>query len=161
MGFRQIISMLDGITEEEDMYSVWNDKIAGKNWKFLVSEIFMYWILIVLWEASKHVRFFTNLKISKKLLKPAITVEDKDVTAAKVLVEKTDPKLKSNKIAVQLDHLRKVFPTSWCGGDHKVAVNDVSFNIPEGECFALLGINGAGKTTTFKMLTGDINPTAG
>ncbi len=44
---------------------------------------------------------------------------------------------------------------------HKVGVNDVSFTIPEGECFALLGINGAGKTTTFKMLTGDINPTSG
>uniref|UniRef100_A0A8C2KP21 ABC transporter domain-containing protein n=1 Tax=Cyprinus carpio TaxID=7962 RepID=A0A8C2KP21_CYPCA len=28
-------------------------------------------------------------------------------------------------------------------------------------CFGLLGINGAGKTTTFKMLTGDISPTAG
>ncbi len=29
------------------------------------------------------------------------------------------------------------------------------------QCFGLLGINGAGKTTTFKMLTGDISPTAG
>lgn len=33
--------------------------------------------------------------------------------------------------------------------------------MPEGECFGLLGVNGAGKTTTFKMLTGDITPTAG
>ncbi|KAG1680693.1 ATP-binding cassette sub-family A member 1 [Nymphon striatum] len=30
-----------------------------------------------------------------------------------------------------------------------------------GECFGLLGVNGAGKTSTFKMLTGDINVTAG
>ena len=47
------------------------------------------------------------------------------------------------------------------GDDYKVAVHDVSLTIPEGECFALLGVNGAGKTTTFKMLTGDINPTSG
>ncbi|KAI5091183.1 ATP-binding cassette sub-family A member 12 [Silurus meridionalis] len=41
------------------------------------------------------------------------------------------------------------------------AVNKLSFSIPAGECFGLLGVNGAGKTTTFKMLTGDISPTHG
>ncbi|KAF5903388.1 ATP-binding cassette sub-family A member 12, partial [Clarias magur] len=41
------------------------------------------------------------------------------------------------------------------------AVNKLSFGIPAGECFGLLGVNGAGKTTTFKMLTGDISPTDG
>ncbi|MCJ8732883.1 hypothetical protein PDJAM_G00216800 [Pangasius djambal] len=41
------------------------------------------------------------------------------------------------------------------------AVNKLSFAIPAGECFGLLGVNGAGKTTTFKMLTGDISPTHG
>ena len=34
------------------------------------------------------------------------------------------------------------------------AVNDLSFNISEGEIFALLGPNGAGKTTTVRMLLG-------
>ena len=33
------------------------------------------------------------------------------------------------------------------------AVNDVSFDVAEGEIFAFLGPNGAGKTTTIKMLT--------
>ncbi|TTA11863.1 ATP-binding cassette sub-family A member 12 [Bagarius yarrelli] len=41
------------------------------------------------------------------------------------------------------------------------AVKKLSFGIPAGECFGLLGVNGAGKTTTFKMLTGDISPTHG
>lgn len=53
-----------------------------------------------------------------------------------------------------------MFKSGLCSG-HKVAVNDISFTIPEGECFALLGINGAGKTSIFKMLTGDINMTSG
>ena len=33
----------------------------------------------------------------------------------------------------------------------KVAVNNISFEIKEGELFSLLGVNGAGKTTTIKM----------
>ena len=43
----------------------------------------------------------------------------------------------------------------------KVAVNNISLNIKEGELFALLGVNGAGKTTTIKMLCGLILPTEG
>ncbi|KAI1307954.1 Phospholipid-transporting ATPase ABCA3 [Halotydeus destructor] len=42
-----------------------------------------------------------------------------------------------------------------------VAVNGLSFGVHQKEIFGLLGVNGAGKTTTFKMLTGDILPTAG
>ncbi len=41
------------------------------------------------------------------------------------------------------------------------AVNDVSFNVDEGEIFAFLGPNGAGKTTTIKMLTTLLKPTSG
>jgi len=36
----------------------------------------------------------------------------------------------------------------------KRAVDDLSFEIKNGELFALLGVNGAGKTTTIKMLSG-------
>jgi len=42
-----------------------------------------------------------------------------------------------------------------------VAVNNVSFGLEYGECFALLGISGAGKTTTFKCLIGEEIPTLG
>ena len=41
------------------------------------------------------------------------------------------------------------------------AVDQVSFQVPQGEIFGLLGANGAGKTTVIKMLTGIIPPTAG
>lgn len=42
-----------------------------------------------------------------------------------------------------------------------VAVNNVSFNVKEGEVFAFLGPNGAGKTTTIKMLTTLLKPGSG
>jgi len=41
------------------------------------------------------------------------------------------------------------------------AVDDVTFSVKEGECFALLGPNGAGKTTIVKMLLDFTRPTAG
>ena len=41
------------------------------------------------------------------------------------------------------------------------AVNDVTFDIPDGCVFGLIGPNGAGKTTTFSMLAGYLTPTSG
>ena len=41
------------------------------------------------------------------------------------------------------------------------AVDKVSLEINEYECFALLGLNGAGKTTLINMLSTQINPTSG
>ena len=41
------------------------------------------------------------------------------------------------------------------------AVQDVSFQVEEGEIAGILGPNGAGKSTTIKMLTGSLYPTSG
>jgi branched-chain amino acid transport system ATP-binding protein len=41
------------------------------------------------------------------------------------------------------------------------AVNDVSFQVAEGELLALIGPNGAGKSTCFNMLNGQIKPDRG
>lgn len=43
----------------------------------------------------------------------------------------------------------------------KVAVNDISFTVNDGEILGLLGPNGAGKSTTMNMLTGYISSTSG
>lgn len=48
--------------------------------------------------------------------------------------------------AIEVNHLTKRF-------GKKVAVDDVSFNVQQGEVFGLLGPNGAGKTTTLRMMT--------
>jgi branched-chain amino acid transport system ATP-binding protein len=54
---------------------------------------------------------------------------------------------RSEKVILTVDHLIKQF-----GG--VTAVNDVSFEVREGEIFAVIGPNGAGKTTLFNMITG-------
>ena len=41
------------------------------------------------------------------------------------------------------------------------AVNDITFDVAEGERLAFIGPNGAGKSTTIKMLTGILYPTSG
>ncbi|UCG50793.1 MAG: ABC transporter ATP-binding protein [Candidatus Latescibacterota bacterium] len=42
-----------------------------------------------------------------------------------------------------------------------VAVNDLSFSIPQGQIVAFLGPNGAGKSTTMRILSGFLAPSAG
>ncbi len=41
------------------------------------------------------------------------------------------------------------------------AVNDISFDIQEGEIVGYIGANGAGKSTTIKMMSGILHPTSG
>ncbi|MGN0589955.1 ABC transporter ATP-binding protein [Ruminococcus sp.] len=43
----------------------------------------------------------------------------------------------------------------------KLAVNDISFTVEDGEILGFLGPNGAGKSTTMNMLTGYISSTSG
>jgi branched-chain amino acid transport system ATP-binding protein len=67
----------------------------------------------------------------------------------------TPPAPPAAAVAVlRAEHITKTF-----GG--LVAVNDVSFDVPEHSIVSLIGPNGAGKTTLFNMLTGLYRPTQG
>jgi ABC-2 type transport system ATP-binding protein len=55
---------------------------------------------------------------------------------------------------VEINHVVKSYAD-------KVAVDDLSFTIAQGEIFGLIGPNGAGKTTTIKMIMDIIKPDSG
>ena len=59
-----------------------------------------------------------------------------------------------NKMMLRAEHLVKKY-------GKRTVVNDVSFDVKQGEIVGLLGPNGAGKTTSFYMTTGLVVPNAG
>jgi len=61
---------------------------------------------------------------------------------------------RSSDLAIRTRGLRKVF-----GG--KVAVRNLTLDVPRGEVFGFLGPNGAGKSTSVKMLLGLVFSTSG
>ncbi|WP_222610607.1 ATP-binding cassette domain-containing protein [Undibacterium griseum] len=64
------------------------------------------------------------------------------------------PRCSTQGLAIEAEQLSRTF------GEFK-AVDQVSFQVPQGEIFGLLGANGAGKSTVIKMLTGILSQTAG
>ncbi len=56
--------------------------------------------------------------------------------------------------SVEVDHILKAY-------GNRAVVNDVSFDVSEGEIFGLIGPNGAGKTTTIRMMMDIIKPDSG
>ncbi len=63
---------------------------------------------------------------------------------------------------VELQNLTKVFPSrNKKSGESVVAVNDFTFEIPDGKLVGLLGPSGCGKSTTLYMISGLQQPTSG
>src|SRR5271168_4934894 len=58
------------------------------------------------------------------------------------------------RTVIQVSGIRKIYGST-------VAVDEVSFEVNEGEIFGLIGPNGAGKTTTMECIEGLRNPDRG
>ena len=64
------------------------------------------------------------------------------------------------KIALTVESLTKIYSTNKKNKPSK-ALNNLSFNVKQGEVFGLLGPNGAGKTTFLSILGGTVIKTGG
>src|SRR5699024_7595607 len=58
------------------------------------------------------------------------------------------------KNAIEIKQMKKKFEIN-------TAIEDITFNVKQGEIFGLLGPSGSGKTTTIKILTGQLTSTTG
>ena len=65
-----------------------------------------------------------------------------------------------NKYALTVENLTKVYSVSKNKKENK-ALNDLNFQVRQGEVFGLLGPNGAGKTTFLSILGGTVSKTEG
>ena len=65
-----------------------------------------------------------------------------------------------NKFALTVENLTKIYSNSKNKKQNK-ALNELNFNVKQGEVFGLLGPNGAGKTTFLSILGGAVTKTSG
>ena len=67
---------------------------------------------------------------------------------------------RKSEVVVSVRGLTKVFKDFWNRPKAR-AVDNVDFEVRQGEVFGLLGPNGSGKSTTVKLILGLLNPTKG
>eukprot|EP00039_Didymoeca_costata_P018273 m.332823 g.332823 ORF g.332823 m.332823 type:complete len:1854 (-) comp17014_c0_seq1:237-5798(-) len=117
----------------------------GMNILFCIVDLVLWGGLLLFVEYTKRKQFSTMSP------KQRTQTEDSDVAAERQRIEGHTDQLNDQLIVSRLTRKFKKF----------TAVDDLTFGVPAGECFGLLGVNGAGKTTTFRMMTGEISMSTG
>ena len=110
----------------------------------------------------------TNKKIKRfKLLSPdGKQIQDSSIKLTNNIIKNWGTRERSNKKLLDFINVTKVFDEgsiiSSKNSDSRVkALDNVSFNIYEGESFGLVGESGSGKSTIAKIISSLISPTSG
>jgi hypothetical protein len=129
--------------------TVWDNSVLGLEVIFMAWQSIVYLILamkidewssnpraVSMWQSFIKIITFQFLCSGRDSGEVVITApDDSDVVAEQERVLTGG----ANDDLIVVNQLTKVFDTG------KVAVNNISFGVPPGQCFGLLGINGAGK----------------
>lgn len=176
------------IDVQETGVSIFDPRVTGVPLIYLGVALVLYGSLLLLVDAVATYPGRFQRRRRRPSAEPAIELvgshespsfyeaEDDDVHRERQTVESLvrTPQLSGRDIetgapsrfpSILLYGLRRIFKarTCSCGAEARpiVAVRDLSFTVPSGQCFGFLGVNGAGKTTAMSMLTGVLRPTEG
>ncbi|CAD8082367.1 unnamed protein product [Paramecium sonneborni] len=130
-------------------------RVAGQDLLILTISGVGYMLIVFILEFFEDNGSLQKLGSNEASIPYNPKILDDDVEKEQQLCQNYRPKDQ----AILVRNLRKVFMLE--KKQHKVAVDNISFSVSNGEVFSLLGVNGAGKTTTFKILSGELKPTSG
>eukprot|EP00124_Ichthyophonus_hoferi_P000157 Ihof_evm21s5 gene=Ihof_evmTU21s5 len=137
-----------------DYLSLASPGIGGSVLALLIAGFFFMGLVLLM-----EYKFFIPAKreVAKLVPPEEREKEDFDVEAEYQRIMRGD----TAEDVITVQNLAKVYPPKSRKQKPKTAVDGLTFGIPTGECFGLLGVNGAGKTTTFGIMTGDHPPSFG
>ena len=153
IGYTEALADFD---DKDEPFNALELDSAGGDILMLGVDAVVYSFILFLFELyESNPRFRNFFLVNPVKIEENFYEREEDVENEELKALNTDPL----STMVNIRKLRKVFFPSFAPA--KVAVESISLNISESECFVLLGVNGAGKTTTFRMLTGEYFPTSG
>lgn len=127
------------------------DRLGRRIMEAWIAAVIIF-IGVILLEYKRYTKFTFSKKQQKQVNGIMLKERDADVVQEEHKVTSNlnldDPLVVRNVVKF---YQNKVYP----------AVNNVSFSIPRGQCFGLLGVNGAGKTSLFRILSGMQTATSG
>jgi ABC-type multidrug transport system fused ATPase/permease subunit len=126
----------------------------GGDIRALLIHFAVWTVMLILIESGMFQCLRGKLSCRKTLPTSTAEVQDDDVEEETARVKAAG----KGDMKVRVNGFRKIYSKSLGSCECPtplVAVENCSFGLDNGECFALLGTNGAGKTTTFKSLTNE------
>ena len=152
------ITFLKYLNETNTFFDIYADTSFRYTWTaliFLVQTIVYFSIILIRESYLLRYNYFkpktqeTNFPITQGL-----TMDDVQGVGSSVQREENETR-KSKNYKLKILNLRKKY------GNGKVALNNVSFNIPKCVNFGLIGQNGAGKSTIFNTILSRVQKTKG
>ena len=155
-----------GIASKTDGQSYYDSDVCGKPLIYMfIFGIVWFVVLLAIEYIGHNATIMMQLGLIPNAGKRAAVDIDNDVILERRRIEAmSESQNNDNKQdTVIVAGLRKVYQqgTVFGNGAKNVAVKDLWFGVPQGQCFGFLGVNGPGKTSALAMLTGERYPSAG